>query len=288
MARSTLQVAASNTDQARAWDGAEGAYWAEHAQRFDRSLAGYHENFMAAAAIAPGDRVLDIGCGTGETTRHAARTARDGSALGVDLSARMVELARTLAADRGIDNVEFEQGDAQIHDFQPESFDAVISRTGTMFFGDPSAAFDNIAGALRPGGRLTMLVWQGPEANEWIRSLTGALAAGRALPAPPPAAPGPFSLAAPARLDELLTATGFTGIDVEAAHAAMWFGSNADEAHAFVLGMLGWMLNGLDDSTRTRAVDDLRDTLVAHESIAGILFDSAAWLVRASKREDGL
>ena len=104
------------------------------------------------------------------TCRDAAGAARPGQALGVDLSAPMIELARRLAAGQDIGNVSFEQADAQIHPFPAGSFDVAIPRTGTMFFGDPAAAFTNIGRALRPGGRLVMLAWQGPGPNEWSAS----------------------------------------------------------------------------------------------------------------------
>jgi len=147
-----LHVDPANAEQARAWDGDEGAYWAGNAGQFDRAVAAYHERFLAAAVIGCADRVLDIGCGTGQTTRDAARAAADGVALGVDLSGQMIALARRLAAGQGIANARFEQADAQIHPFPAASFDVAISRTGTMFFADPAAAFANIARALRPGG----------------------------------------------------------------------------------------------------------------------------------------
>src|SRR5688572_33038497 len=91
---SALQVHSSNAEQLRAWDGDEGAYWADHAEYFDRSVAVYHERLLDVAAISEGDRVLDIGCGTGQTTRDAARAASAGFALGIDLSSRMLDYAR--------------------------------------------------------------------------------------------------------------------------------------------------------------------------------------------------
>ena len=281
MAATTLQVDPANAEQARAWDGDEGAYWADHAQRFDRAVAAYHGTFMAACGIASGARVLDIGCGTGQATRDAAGAARPGSALGVDLCGRMIELARQLAASQDIGNASFEQADAQIHPFPAGSFDAAISRTGTMFFGDPAAAFTNIGRALRPGGRLVMLAWQGPGPNEWVRELTGALAAERDLPAPPPDAPGPFSLADPARTRTLLASAGFSDVTLDALHGPMWFGSDPDDAHRFVLGLLGWMLDGLDDTGRKRALDALSATVTAHAGGDGVTFAAGAWLIRA-------
>lgn len=282
-----LRVDPANAEQARAWDGDEGAYWADHAQRLDRAMAAYHGTFMAACGIARGERVLDIGCGTGQTTRDAAAAARPGPALGVDLCARMIELARQLAASHDIGNASFVQADAQIYPFPAGSFDVAISRTGTMFFGDPATAFANICRAIRPGGRLVMLVWQGAGPNEWVRELNGALAAGWEFPAPPAGAPGPFALADPSRTRTLLASAGFTGITFDALHEPRWFGSDPDDAHRFVLGLMGWMLDGLDDTGRNRALDALAATITAHASNDGITFASGAWLIRAERPAGG-
>jgi SAM-dependent methyltransferase len=227
--------------------------------------------------------VLDIGGGTGQTTRAAARAATAGSALGVDLSSAMLEYARRRSGEEGIANAHFEQVDAQIHPFATATFDVAISRTGAMFFGDPVTAFTNIARAVRPGGRLVLLTWQSLEHNEWIRELSGALAAGRDLPAPPSTAPGPFSLSDPDRVRELLTLAGFRGIELDGVTAGMWFGNDADDAHRFVLGLLGWMLDGLDDTGRDRARAALRATTGAHQTGGGVVYDSAAWIIRATR-----
>lgn len=283
-ATSAVPVDTSNAEQLRAWDGDEGRYWAEHAGHFDRSIAGYHDDFLSAAGITARDRVLDVGCGSGQTTRDAARLTSHGSALGVDLSARMLDVARRTAADEGITNVSFEQADAQIHPFPTEGFDVVISRTGAMFFGDPLAAFTNLARALVPGGRLALLTWQPMAGNEWLREIFGALAAGRDLPAPPPDAPSPFSLSEPDRVRGLLSSAGFTDVEIEGSSAGMWFGTDAADAHRFVLGLMGWMLSGLDDAGRGRAVNDLMAVLAAHETPAGVVLGSAAWTIRATRR----
>jgi SAM-dependent methyltransferase len=282
-ATSAVPIDPSNREQLAAWDGDEGAYWAEHADDFDRSVAAYHERLLATAGITDTDRVLDIGCGTGQTTRDAARAATRGAAVGVDLSARMLEIARQRSAEEGVTNASFEQVDAQIHSFPAGVFDVAISRTGAMFFGDLAAAFTNISRAMASGGRLVLVTWQPLPANEWIREISGALAAGRDLPAPAPDAPGPFALSEPDRVRSILTAAGFTGIELEAVTAGMWFGNNADDAQRFVLGLMGWMLQGLDDPGRRRAVDALRATMVAHETADGVVFGSAAWTIRATR-----
>ena len=149
----TLEVSPTNRAQFTAWDGNEGAFWAEHAAHFDRGMARYDDALLDAADIAPTDRVLDMGCGTGQTARDAARRASAGTVLGVDLSAAMLATARRTAAEEALGNVRFEQVDAQIHAFGNASFDVVVSRTGGTFFGDPMAAYRNIARALRPSGR---------------------------------------------------------------------------------------------------------------------------------------
>jgi len=277
-----IEVDESNAAQRAAWDGDEGAYWAEHADYFDRSVQAYHRPFLEAAAIAPADRVLDIGCGTGQTTRDAGRLAFDGTALGVDLSSAMIDQARRRALAEGLGNVTFLPADAQIHPFEPGGFDVAVSRTGAMFFGNPVAAFSNVRRALRPGGRLVLLAWQALPENEWVIEFFGALAAGRGLPSPPPGAPGPFSFGDPERVRSVLTTAGFTDIDVAATRAALWFGADADEAHRMVLGVLGWMLRDLDEAGRARAREALRATVSAHETAGGVLYQSAAWTVRAT------
>ena len=158
---------------------------------YDAELRAHHEHLRAAYGISAGDEVVDIGCGTGLTTREAARAAAPGRVVGVDVSERMLERARQLTAAERLDNVWYELGDAQVHRFDAAGFDVAISRFGTMFFADPAAAFANIAAALRPGARLVLLVWQRREDNEWMRAIDAAL--GDAARSPQPGADA-FSL----------------------------------------------------------------------------------------------
>jgi SAM-dependent methyltransferase len=155
---------------------AAGEHRVMHAALLDDEIRPHNERFRAAARVGPGDRVLDIGCGTGQSTREAARAAASGSVLGVDLSAPAIKLARELTAGEGLSNVSYLRADAQVHPFPAGHFDVCISRFGTMFFADPVAAFANIGTALRPGGRLVMLVWQARERNEWSTAIRRAIA----------------------------------------------------------------------------------------------------------------
>ena len=120
---------------------------------YDAELRRHNEVLRRAVSVRLHDHVLDIGCGTEQTTRQAARAARAGSALGVNVSAPAIERARELARAEGLGNVAFEHANAQIHRFAQGHFDLAISRFGTMFFEDPGVAFANLRQALRPAGR---------------------------------------------------------------------------------------------------------------------------------------
>jgi SAM-dependent methyltransferase len=277
------EIAPGNRAQYAAWDGEEGLFWAEHAAAFDRAVARYDPALLDAAAIEPTDRVLDVGCGTGRTSREAARRAVRGTVLGVDLSGPMLAVAGHTAAAEGLANVQFTQADAQVHEFGEAAFDVVVSRTGGTFFGDPVAAYRNLAGALRPRGRLAMLAWQPVPANEWITEIATALAAGRQIPLPPPDAPGPFAFGDPERVRSILTAAGFIAVDLEPRAEPMWFGADAESAYRLISGVAGWMADGLDDDGRARALADLRRRIEAHAGPDGVEFGSATWLLTARR-----
>lgn len=276
----------ANVEMAAAWDGAEGDRWAAHADRYEATAPGYWRALLAAV---PGERdaaVLDIGCGTGRSTREVARLASSGSALGVDLSAKMLEHARAAASAEGLSNVRFEQADAQVQPFPPDAFDLALSVFGAMFFGDPVAAFANIRRALRPGGGLALLVWRGLQHNEWVAALREALSVGRALPTPPEDAPGPFGLADPSFTRRVLNDAGFVDVEVDQVTEPIRFGDDADDAFSFVatLGLTSGLTQDLDDARKAAALDALHATLVEHESEDGVLFGGSAWLVHARSR----
>ena len=279
----TEHPAPANAEQAAAWDGDGGRFWADHADHFDTSIRAYRQTFMAAAAIRPDDQVLDVGCGAGQTSLDAARVATAGSVLGIDLSGPMLEVARKRAAAAGLLNVEFVQGDAQVHPLSPASFDVVLGRNSTMFFDDPPTAFAHLARATKPGGRLVLLAWQSLADNEWFRRPMAAMAAGRDLPAPPPGAPGPFGLSDPERVRTLLTGAGFADPELRDLREPMHLGRSADDATRFVLGLNKRMLADLDGATRTRAVEALTQTMRDHAGPDEVTFGSAAWLITATR-----
>jgi SAM-dependent methyltransferase len=253
---------------------------------YDSELVRYHERLSEALDIRPGDRVLDIGCGTGQTTRDAARAASPGTALGIDVSGPMLALARQQAETKGLRNVSFVQADAQAYVFPPEHFSLGISRFGTMFFSDPVAAFANIGRALRLGARLVQLVWQAGDRQEWDAAIRAALSGGYRSSTSAGAADDPFTLADPDVVVGVLTAAGFTAVDVIDVREPVYYGPDADRARAAVLQlqMAKELVTDLDAASAERALDRLRVTLDAHDTGDGVWFDSRAWLVIARRR----
>jgi SAM-dependent methyltransferase len=248
---------------------------------YDAELRAHHEHLRAACGIGRGDEILDIGCGTGLTTREAGHAAAPGRVVGVDVSTRMLERARELTAAERLENVSYELGDAQAFRFDPESFDLAISRFGTMFFADPVAAFANIASALRPQGRLAVLVWQSREFNEWALAIDAAL--GDAPELPPPTA-DPFSLGDEGLTTEMLERSGFEAVRFADVHEPVLYGHDIDAALEFVCGFqdVSAALAGMSPDDQARAVDRLRETLDGHYSDdQGVAFGSRSWLITA-------
>jgi SAM-dependent methyltransferase len=275
----------ANTEQAEAWNGADGAHWAEHADRWNTVVGEINDELFAAAAIGERAHVLDIGCGTGQTTRLAARQAEHGYAVGVDLSAPMLGEARATATSEGIANVRFEQGDAQVHPFPGGEFDVALSRGGVMFFGDPSAAFANIGRALRPGGRLAFVCPQEMSGNEWFVIMMSAVLGDVPRPSRTPGAPGMFSLADPARIHDLLTGAGFIDVKVEPAVTTMIYGSDARDAAEFQLSTapVQFQLRDSDPSAVDRVRERLTTALRPHEKDGAVRLSSAWWVVSATE-----
>ena len=252
---------------------------------YDAELRRHNEVLRRACGVQLHDHVLDIGCGTGQTTRQAARTAQAGSALGVDISAPAIERARELARAEGLRNVTFEHADAQVHRFPQERFDLAISRFGTMFFDDPVAAFANIRRALRPAGRLVMMVWQAHERNEWDVAIRQSLGGAEGPVAVASAGPDPFSLADPPTVKEILQAAGFADVTFTDVHEPVYYGPDVAAALDWVRGFTctSEVLKRLDPAAAARAVERLREALAAHLSDDGVWFNSRAWIITARR-----
>jgi SAM-dependent methyltransferase len=170
-----------------------------------------------------------------------------------------------------------------VHRFPAAAFDVAISRFGSMFFADPVAAFSNIGHALRPGGRLVLMVWQARERNEWTTAIRQAVAG--EMPVPPPPAGGPFSLADQAAAGGILGAAGFTEISFTDVHEPVYYGPDATVALDVVSGLRSTkdLLAGMDAAQAGKALDRLRAVLAAHQTGEGVFFDARAWIIAARR-----
>jgi SAM-dependent methyltransferase len=252
---------------------------------YDAELRRHNEVLRRAAGVQPHDHVVDVGCGTGQTTRQAARTAQAGSALGVDISAPAIERARELARAEGLRNVTFKHANAQVHRFPEERFDLAISRFGTMFFDDPIAAFANISRALHPAGRLVMMVWQAHERNEWDVTIRQSLGAAEGPVPGASGGPDPFSLADPPAVTQILQAAGFAGVAFTDVREPVFYGPDVAAALDWARGFTctSEILKELDPAAAERAVGRLRGALAAHLTDDGVWFNSRAWIITARR-----
>lgn len=272
-----------NSSQSDAWNGPEGANWAEahaHAAPVDADLVG---PLLTAAAIAADEYVLDVGCGTGDATRRAARAAPGVTALGIDLSRLMVERAEEAAAHEGLTNTTFVVGDAQVHPFWEGVVDVVISHFGVMFFDDPVTAFANLARALRPGGRLAFVVPQAMERCAWYTVPLGALTGRPPMPEERPSQM--FSLADPEAAANVLAAAGFADVAVEPAPHALWFGADAPTAARFYAhsGPVRAVIEADPGIDEAKAEAVLTVALRRHVTGDGVRLHGEHWLVTASR-----
>jgi SAM-dependent methyltransferase len=276
---------AANADQIAYWNAQAGVTWAELQDRLDRQIEPLGLAAMAALDPRPGERVLDIGCGCGQTTVElAARVGDTGSVLGVDISAPMLEIARRRAAAAGAGHVQFLEADAQTHAFAPRKLDAAFSRFGVMFFEDPTAAFRNIASGIAPGGRLGFVCWRGMAENAWMTIPLSAALPFIPPPSPPePGAPGPFAFADPDRVRGILQAAGFGDIEI-APHDQPVGGNDLDATLGVSLrvGPLGAVLREQPE-LRGKITDAVRQALEPHLTPKGVFMPSATWIVTARR-----
>jgi SAM-dependent methyltransferase len=257
------------------------AAWAEVRELLERQLAPLGQRALEALAPRPGENVLDIGCGGGETALELARAvAPHGTVLGIDLSGAVLAFARRVA--KGCERVRFVQADAQVYPFEPASFDAAFSRFGVMFFADPAAAFINIRRCLRPNGRLAFVCWRALEENLLdILPLTAASAHLPPQPAHDPDAPGPFAFANPDRARRILKGTGFEEIEITAHDELV--GSGDLETMLAVcsrIGALGKILRE-NPELRAAALPAVRSALAAYDGPDGVRLNAATWVVTA-------
>jgi SAM-dependent methyltransferase len=262
-------------DQRAYWNSDVGTTWAREAALLDRMLAPIGEAALAALQALPGERVLDVGCGAGATSRALA--ALGANVTGVDVSAPLLEAAKAagggphyLLADAGADAL-------------PGPFDALFSRFGVMFFPDPPAAFAHLREAMAPGGRLTFVCWRTMFENDWAREPLAAAAPHLVLPSeiPDPYAPGPFAFGDPQRTKGHLAAAGWRDVTLEPLSLPYRVGGDVAEALDLMtmIGPLARLLR--EQQSAEPAVRGALDALMRqHVTPDGFVFTACVWLVR--------
>lgn len=270
-----------NEDQKEYWNDSAGAQWVAEQELMDAMLAKVTASLMSRAAPQSGERVLDIGCGTGETSLIAADAGAQ--VTGVDISEPMLALAAKRLGDRG------EMILADASEYRDETgFDLIMSRFGVMFFDDPQAAFANINANLKTGGRMCFACWRAPQENDWV--LVPMMAVKPFLPETPeqdPHAPGPFAFADADRLNGILGGAGFGEISIEPVDIEMVLSDvgGVDQAIEFVtkIGPAARAMAEADDAVKTQMYQALRDALLPHEENGRIALKGAIWIVQAKQ-----
>jgi SAM-dependent methyltransferase len=274
-----------NADQIAYWNGPGGQRWASRQQAQDILLAPVADVLIDRAKPKAGERVIDIGCGSGATTiAFAQKIGPSGHALGVDVSGPMLERARQSAPkDAAID---FVLADATIYPFEAASFDLLASRFGVMFFADPAKSFANMRKALRPSGRLTFACWREPRENPWMMTpLQAVYKHVPKLPQQGPEDPGPFAFASEARVHRILGEAGFTGIAMEACplslDIAIGRGLEAAVQSALEIGPATRALEGQPAELREAAIHSIREALVPFVKGDAVPLAASIWIVTA-------
>lgn len=274
-----------NAQQIAEWNGEQGRKWVEWQQTIDALVSPFGAAAMDRAALLPGERVLDIGCGCGSSSiALAQRVGSGGAVLGIDVSRPMLEVARARgAAHAQLAFVEADAGQAAL----PGGNDLLYSRFGLMFFAAPAAAFKHLRSALRPGGRCVFVCWRTPRDNPW--AMTPLAAARQALgitPAPAdPHAPGPFAFADERRLSGILSNAGFSGMDIQRFDAPVALGATPRAAaeSAAQIGPVGRLVREVGAEQLPKILDAMQRVLAPLAAPDGaVSLNGATWIVAAS------
>jgi SAM-dependent methyltransferase len=276
-----------NADQIAEWNGVLGERWAAQQREIDGIVGPFGAAALQAAAARPGERVIDIGCGCGDTTFALAQAVgAQGSALGVDISQPMLAVARARAAEANLPQLAFAEADASAADL-PAGCDLLFSRFGVMFFDEPAAALARLRRALRAGGRCVFVCWRAPRDNPWAMAPLAAARAALGVTPPPadPHAPGPFAFADDPRLKGLLAEAGFSAIELHRFDAPVSLGASprlAAEA-ALKVGPVMRFVREVGDAHAPAITEAIERALAPLAGTDGqVRLAGSTWIVSAS------
>ena len=276
-----------NAEQIAEWNGPQGQRWAELQREIDGIVVPFGAAALALAAPQPGERVLDVGCGCGDTSIEIAqRVGSTGRVLGVDVSRPMLDVAEARAREKALSaTLEFREADASEAALLAEA-DLLFSRFGVMFFAHPVSAWRHLRASLRPGGRCAFVCWRTPRDNAWTMTpLTAARTALGVTPAPvDPFAPGPFAFADADRLRGILADAGFSAIELQRFDAPVFLGATPRLAaeNAVRVGPTSRFAREAGDAALPRIVDAIERALVPLAAADGrVHLNGSTWLVSA-------
>ena len=275
----------ANAGQIAYWNEVAGPKWVAGQQRLDRLMAPLTRELLDAAAVRPGDAILDVGCGCGEVALRLAEAAGpDGRVLAVDISEPMLAHARSRAAAlAGAAPIDWLGADAMVHPFAGDR-DLAVSRFGVMFFDDRVRAFANLRGSLKAGGRAAFVTWRRRPEVEWMQAPIDWLAE---LVPPLPSLdgePGPFALGDGEATCAMLEAAGFRAVARRPVDVAVTLGATLDEATSLLMeiGPAAGLVRDGPPELRDRAEAVLRDHLRSLEGGGGVTMGAACWIYTAS------
>lgn len=269
-------------DQVALWNGTAGQAWVDSQAMLDSLFQPIEDRLVAAVSAAAAGTVLDIGCGTGGTTVAIARAlGPDGRSVGIDVSEPMLAVAARRAEREGVP-ASFVRADAETYGFEPGAYDMIVSRFGVMFFADPVRAFANLRHAARPHAPLRFFAWRDPGENPFMTVAERAAAPFVPdLPVRDPAGPGQFAFADEPRVRSILERSGWTRIDFQPADIPCSLPERDLVSYFTRLGLLGHVLPGLDDATRSRVIDTVRAAFDPFVHGSEVRFTAACWSVGA-------
>ncbi|MBZ4373720.1 class I SAM-dependent methyltransferase [Corallococcus sp. AS-1-6] len=269
-------------EQTNLWNGPAGHAWVENQAVIDAMFKPLEDLLVEAAAEGSARRVLDVGCGTGSTTLAVARRlGAEGLCTGIDISEPMLAAARARAEQEGTP-ARFIRANAQLHTFEPASFDMIISRFGVMFFEDPVQAFANLRHAARSGARLLAIAWRSPSENPFMTTAERAAAPLLPnLPARKPDAPGQFAFADSNRVHRILEASGWAGIDIQPIDVTCTLPEKELVRYLSRFGLLGRVLQEVDEKTRAQVIQTVRAAFEPFVHGAEVRYTAACWKVEA-------
>ena len=284
------RVASANEEAIQAWDGPLFDQFVRFRHLLTSGLGAHGEEALRLVPPRPGDRVLDIGCGFGDTTqRIAGLVGASGAVLGVDAAPRFIEIARHEAEQAALANVRFTVADVETTTFG-EGFDLAFSRMGTMFFANPVAALRNVREALVPGGMLAMVVWRAKIENDWVyraQTITERFLSRPEEYDEPTCGPGPFAMANADTTSGILVSAGYEAISLRRCDLPITIGSDLDEAVDLVmsLGPAGEILRLTGERAEHLhgpVAEALREGLADWAGPDGVMAPASTWIVTAS------